>query len=336
MRRRNLLLGLAVALCSISMVRGSVIYGSLSNFDCVNDTNHDAHGFEIELEGIDSSSVYATFGAPYNRYGEPTITTVGTRTFVRWGSSYSNGVWAESTIAGSIPNGTGGHSLYIGSGFSPNFVHGSTNNVPGDHFGVALNSTPTNTIYHWLLEDATQAGALVLAGTNVRVPAPVFQPVPGNPEQIQVVVPAPPPEENQPMFGDAIWVKVFTTVVEGAEPVELEDLLLGNPAVPGETETEIFWTLLQAGPDGTNTEQIDPVEPVGANESVTRRYEFFEYIGGYNPEDNEVLHDSYAPEYVGDFIGTQNVAANFAPIPEPATAAVFVGLMGLGLRRARR
>jgi len=127
---------------------------------------------------------------------------------------------------------------------------------------------------------------------------------------------------------------------QSADPVKLDDLILGNPAVPGETETEISWTILQAGPNGANTEQIDPIDPVGANESVTRRYEFYKYTGGYDPEDHSALHDSYAPAYAGDFLGNQNVAANFAQVLQvPLPASIWSGLALLGgliVHRSRR
>ena len=350
-KSRNLLFGAALTLFSFSPAHAATIYGALGNFDCINDTNTPAHGFEIELDGVDKSQVYSTFGAPYNRYGTPTITTVGGNTFVDWESSYNaaTSTWAATTTYAGAPGaanmsaGTGGHSLYINSGY-PGFT-GPNNLVPGDHFGVALSATPTTTIYHWLLEDPAHPGTLVKAGTSVMVPAPVFIPNPApnpvNPVLIQAVVPAPPPAENQPQFGTAIWVKVYTTVTQNADPVDLNQLVLGNPAVPGETETEIAWTLLQAGPGGANTEQVDPADPVGANESVTRRYEFFKYTGGYFPEDNSALHDTYDPahpEWVGDFLGNQNVAANFAvAVPEPGSMTLLgLGLAGMAWFRPRR
>jgi hypothetical protein len=344
MKATTILFGAALAIFAFSPAHAATLYGALSNFDCINDTTIPAHGFEIELDGCDMTQVYSTFGAPYNRYGTPTITSSNGNTYVYWESGYDNvnHTWLQTTTPGSIAGGTGGHSLYIGSGYS-GFVSGPANLVPGDHFGVALSVSPSNTIYHWLLEDPSHPGTLIQAGSGVRVPAPYFQPVPANPVQIQVVVPAPPapPPEIIPQWSDALWVKVYTTVTQNADPVELNQLVLGNPAVPGETETEIAWTLLQTPPVGGGSgEVIEPADPVGANESVTRRFEFYEYTGGYATEDHQALFDTTnGTTGVGTFLGNQNVAANFALVPEPSTAAVLaVGALGIFLawRRKRK
>src|SRR4029078_635576 len=65
-----------------------ITYGTLDNFDVINDTGGECHGFEIELEGIASSDVAYTFGAPYQRYGDPTIvpTVTGTGVIIRQGA----------------------------------------------------------------------------------------------------------------------------------------------------------------------------------------------------------------------------------------------------------
>ncbi|MBK9317302.1 MAG: hypothetical protein IPM55_24095 [Acidobacteria bacterium] len=47
----------------------SIAYGTLNNFDCVNDTGVEAHGFDIELEGIHSKDITYTYD--YNHYGVP-------------------------------------------------------------------------------------------------------------------------------------------------------------------------------------------------------------------------------------------------------------------------
>jgi hypothetical protein len=47
-----------------SVATAQTIYGTLDNFDVINDTGGETHGFEIELEGITSSDVAYTFGTP--------------------------------------------------------------------------------------------------------------------------------------------------------------------------------------------------------------------------------------------------------------------------------
>lgn len=307
------------------------MYGSLGNFDCINDTGQTAHGFEIEFEGVSPSDIYSTFGAPYNRYGDPSITTDGVKTYVRYASAYSNGAWAAGTDSGTYAP-TDGHSLYYPQyGGSPSYP-----NVPGDHFGIALGVNPTNTVYHWLLDDG--AGGLAQAGTNVKVPAPILNvapPVnPGNVAVVQAVIQAPAPIDGE-QWGEAIWAKVFTTVVENPDPVELEDLVLGNAVVPPDSETEIEWVLLQTNPERPDlAEKMDEGEIADGNEAVTRRYEFYAYTGDYDPENHEALHDAYDPAYVGDYLGNQNVAVNFA-IPEPS-AFVLAGLGAVTLWGVRR
>jgi hypothetical protein len=156
------------------------------------------------------------------------------------------------------------------------------------------------------------------------------------------------PNDTGTEFGDAIWVKVFVT--ESSQDAVLENLVAGtdHSEVPGrdangdlvETETEIEWVLLQAG----NNEMFDSgnKDMQDGSESVTRRYEFYEYIGGYKP-DHEVLYDSInTPEeelaYVGAFLGSQNVAVNLQPfvvdVPEPTSLALLAaGALGLLVRR---
>ena len=333
-RASALLLGGALTLgCfSPSAFATPIIYGSLSNFDCINDTGQTTHGFEIELDGCLPSDVYSTFGSPYNRYGDPTITTDGVNTFVRWTSAYSNNAWAVGTDSGAYAP-TDGHSLYFPQyGGSPNYP-----NVPGDHFGIATNVNPTNTIYTWLVDDGS--GTLVKAGTNVKIPVPVLTVAPPanpvNPVAVQAVIQAPPPEEGQE-FGDAIWAKVFTTVVENPDPVELDQLVIGNALVAPDTETEVEWQLLQTNPNRPDlAEKIDEGDVAAGNEAVTRRYEFYAYTGGYDPENHEALYDAYDPAYVGAYLGNQNVAVNFAEVPEAGTL-VLSGIGAIGVYFAGR
>ena len=256
--RSKLTIAVALALVSLTMpARAATMYGALSNFDAINDTGQTAHGFEIELDGCLPSNVISTFGAPYNRYGTPTITTSGGNTFVRYESTYNSGTWAVGTSSGTYAP-TGGHSLFFpqygGAAAYPN--------VPGDHFGVATNVTPTNTVYHWMVDGGS--GTLVDFGTSVKIPAPVFSVVPpanpANPPVVQAVVQAPAPEIGQ-QLSDAIWAKVFTTVVQNPNPVDLNQLVLGNAAVAPDTETEVEWQLLQTDPARPDLgEKLDNVD----------------------------------------------------------------------------
>ncbi len=49
--------------------QATVMYGTLGNFDVVNDTGREAHGFEIEYEGLHSTDIGYTW--TYSRYGNP-------------------------------------------------------------------------------------------------------------------------------------------------------------------------------------------------------------------------------------------------------------------------
>jgi hypothetical protein len=347
MKTTTLLLGAALALVSFSTAHAVVMYGALSNFDAINDTGTTAHGFEIELDGCSTSDVSYWFGAPYNRYGDPTIIPSSTGgAIVRYASAYDSvtQTWTAGTDSGTLSD-TGGHSLFNGS------YPGYPGTVPGDHFGIGLNVNPTNTTYRWLFDGGN--GTLAPSGTNVKIPAPVLTLVqPANPAQphvVQAVVQAPLNENDpaHPLFGEAIWAKVFTIEVQNPDPVQLEDLVLGNAAVPPETEIEIEWQLLQDGNAGFDA-RGDNVNLGEGNESVTRRYEFYKYMGLLsdrllydefgealieNPTTPEAMAANNGMGVVGDFLGGQNVAINL--VPEPATL-VLLGLGAMALLRKHR
>ena len=346
MNSARLLLGAVLALVWVNTpALAATLFGSLSNFDMINDTGETCHGFEIELEGVHPSDISFTFGSPYIRYGDPMKIDTGTGTIVRYASSFDSSTmqWAAGTPF-QDPNNpviTGGHQLFYSAyGGDPNYI-----NLPGDHFGVALNGNPTNTIYRWLLGDAT--GNLSPAGSNVKIPAPAWNVTPpanpGAPAAVQAVVAAPPKENPGDLFGEAQWVKVFVT--ESPDPAELEHLLVGDPAMPDRenaAEVEIEWQLLQAGKDGVDEVDSGMNDLAADSESVTRRYEFYEYIGPYDAEGEAREENPGANlELVGRFLGGQNAALNllpFANVPEPGTLILLgIGLAGItGNRRRRR
>ncbi len=366
--RYTLMASTAVLLFSPGLAAATSIFGSLGNFDAVNDTGSVAHGFEIDLEGIHASDVTDTFGGAgrgfpttVERYGSPTITDYSN------GSVFGVRIVYLADLSGAqagwvgTPSGvysTPGESCWTGggSGYGPS--------TPCDHFGVGLAANPSSTSYSWLVESAPGSSSLVNAASNVLAPTWTVTPqapAPGNPAPPPVVVAqivAPPPDYNapEPQFGTAIWVKVFTTEVEGQ--VGLYQLVGDNNLVQqAEQNTEIEWQLLQTDPGNPAAGVLENGGGggVGANaQSILRRYEFYSYTGEYNPVDHEALpsvsDSSPGPGELGTFIGAQNAALNFAApagggggggggaVPEPAAwGLMLIGLTAVGaVLRARR
>lgn len=353
----------AVSLAIAPATGNAAVIGFLGNFDVINDTGSTAHGFEIELEGLHSSDITDTFGGPgrgfpsgrgfdpntsVERYGAPTITEYasgaifGTR--VTYTGLFDGASWDYGTPSGSFI--TPGDNCWSGGGV------GYSAATPCDHFGVGTTRNATKTTYSWLLETATPG---VLSNGTVNLPAPVWNIIPAPPPAVgqppappvvvaQIEAPAP---KNEAQFGDALWVKVFTT--ELAEAPKLEDLV-GDNAKVKQAETEVEWQLLQKDPGNPLSGQLESGygAPVGANAaSILRRYEFYKFAGIYDPESHEAkFADGFGDSHpglgdVGTYLGAQNGAANFnlaeiAPVPEPESYAMMLAglsLMGFIARR---
>ena len=156
----------------------AVIVGFLGNFDVLNNTGEQAHGFEIQMEGIHAADIYRIFGAgapfgyPGNviRYGQGTAIDYATGVYVRWMSPWDP-VTQSFTLATPIP------------------AAGAT--VPGDscwrigmpqtyetfgceHFGISSYKQPTQVIYRWLVTDPQTPGNLMYATRAVSIPAPTW------------------------------------------------------------------------------------------------------------------------------------------------------------------
>src|SRR6266702_4623654 len=140
-----------------------------------------------------------------------------------------------------------------------------------EHFGISTLRNPTNVIYRWLVPDPNNPGQLTYFTGNtvplpgapppppivVPIPQPVINVIPpaqigGAPAvafEIQAPPPPPPPAPKPvPQYGDAQWVKVYK--LEQAAPVDLNDLMGGNPAVPeNAAQLETGWKLLQYNPN---------------------------------------------------------------------------------------
>jgi hypothetical protein len=345
-----------LALALAPTLTSAAVIGFLGNFDVINDTGKTCYGFEIELEGIHSSEVTDVFGGPgrgfptgrgydpatsVERYGSPSVTeytngaVFGTR--VRYSALYDGTNWDYSTPT--TPSGvfiTPGDNCWSGGGLG----YGPA--CPCDHFGVGTSVNPTKTTYSWLTESSP--GVLTTENGVVSLPAPVWNVIPPDPNlppappQVVAEIEAPDPIAFE--FGEALWVKVFTTEFE--DPIELEELVADNAHVQ-EAETEIEWQLLQKDSGNPNSGMLESGygAPVGPNAaSIVRRYEFFEFSGQYDPETHEAkfdpgFGDSHpGPNDVGTYLGSQNAAANLVPEPHSALVCLTaVGLLAAAVRR---
>jgi hypothetical protein len=303
--RRPRLLWLPIA-CLIPLLAGSarasIAYGSINNFDTVNDTGSDCHGFEIELEDCRSTDISYTYD--YNHYGTPKITQDDSvaghpKCIIRWESKKNpDGSWASYTA---IPSGP----------IAPTNGHMFTNpavNFGGEHFGVGYNVAVGAIRYNWLVD---QAGALVRGGA-VQVSTPTFTYFPaavGGVPAVQAVIQPPPPPAPEPKeFGKAVWVKEIRTTTHNNNEVKLRNLLSDDPedsndknwrnGEPDEVETE--WQVLQKDyhkADAPNNELAAAAEELpNADEVVTRRYEFYKYTGPLDIETAEALAQSVAAD----------------------------------------
>ncbi len=295
----------------------SVQFGTLSNFDVFNDTGQPTHGFEIELDGISATDVTYKFGAPYQRYGDPTVTSFSGGVDVIYASPYdtvAKSFTQTTPLAPSPIVATGGHACWTGG--SANYATAGC-----EHFGLGLAATPTNVVYSWLVADTKNPGKLVTLGGGVSLPAPVWSatpPAPGaaNPAPIVAAVVNPPDPELGMPLGDAVWVKVF--VSESNSSAYLNRLVTGDKLVPNvPTQVETEWSLIQKGSGGGLPQDLTESLHMGAkNESVTRRFEFYKYTGPYDPSSHEATPVNDAAPSAGELgplVGTQMAALNLAP-----------------------
>ena len=108
-----------------------------------------------------------------------------------------------------------------------------------------------------------------------------------------------------------MWAKVFET--ESPSQADLHHLVSDDAAVPGNlgpvpnanAVTEIEWQILQTDTMNPSANELSSSKQMGnGNESVTRRYEFYKYVGPYdinssdgpNTGTNEALCASVGPD----------------------------------------
>ncbi len=294
----------ALLLAHTTPVNASQAWGSINNFDTVNDTGGECHGFEIEIDDMHSTAITYTYD--YNHYGVPKITEDNTdplhpKVFVRYQSAKNlDGTWAALTI---VPTGP----------INPTMGHQFTNpsvNFGGEHFGVGYYGQPTSVKYNWLKDDGT--GNLVHAGV-VNISTPTFTYVPpavAVPAQVQaVIVPPPPPAPPVMEFGPASWVKETKTSSHNNKVVELRDLVSDDPNDPnfkswknGEPDqVEVEWRIMQKSfvkPDGGPKVAVvgAPEGLPNGDEVITRRYDFYKYVGPLDAETGESMGDTVGPD----------------------------------------
>jgi hypothetical protein len=334
-------LGFALlALPSLSPAQTATVVGIPANFDAINDTGGDTHGFEIEADGITSADLTRIFGNNFFvnggpcfiRYCQGTAIDFPGGVYIRWTSPWDPAA-QQFTLATPIPNGT------LASGESCWTVAlGARYPAAGcEHFGISTIRNPTRVVYRWLVADPNNPGQLTyFTGTPVApspgvtppppAPVPVYIPhpyvvlippaQPGNPPVVdfQVQAPPAPPVQIVPQFGAAQWVKVFKSEVD--HEVDLNDLLGGNPVVPGPAQVETAWKLLQTNPKSPNSGIMHNNGPLGnGSHAVVRRYEYYKYTGTYDPLTHEALCadlvcNAPGAGELGDLIGAQMAAAN--------------------------
>jgi hypothetical protein len=224
----------------------ATIVGSLANFDAVNDTGHEAQGFEIEMEGVQSQDITRIFGQSgstcYIRYCIGSITPFGTvgvapwGVRVRWTATYNAATQTFATpnnapaggSTGTLVRQPGNGAVYVGGEACWSIGAGANYPTSGcEHFGISTSygKYPTKTTYRWLYGDPASGQfdhTLALGGVPVAPtppPVPIAHPLPtpvvdpaGAVVAVDVVIPAPAPLPKAPAaafenrYGPAVWV----------------------------------------------------------------------------------------------------------------------------------
>jgi hypothetical protein len=315
--RRPTVLAAALSLsllgAAAARAQTATISGFLGNFDVVNETGQDAHGFEIQLEGAAQNDLYYT--APGQQYGAATVVPYATGVKVRWESPYDA---STHQFTKTTPQHTPG----VPYNWNDCYLAGATYKTAGcEALGQGMRPTPNKTITatgRWLVEDPQ-----IPVEPNVAIPFPSWTIAPvtivGAAPVVVAEVEAPEPPETPEVYGDAQWVKIYKTqLTREATPA---DLTSDNPTVPQDaSQLEVAWDILQASPP-SNGNQKRKQNQGGINadtRAIIRRYETYKYTGAYDATTHQaVCADGLcaAPSAgeLGDFIAAQNSAVNVLP-----------------------
>lgn len=291
----------------------ATIYGSLANFDVVNNTGQDACGFEMEIEGVPAGHPVGTFDA--QRFGAPTIVDYVTPAGVtgRRVTHRSSDCNTVKTVA-HAPGTPFGGSCY-------SWNTATYANAGCEHFGARYTWPTSKVTYRWLVRSATP-GVYVPQDPPVQIASPVYivqPPLAANdPPVVVAVIPAPPPPPAR--FGEPSWMKTY--VRQLPRQVTLDELITENPlVVPMDAaQIETNWELLQADPPGEagrrnrgQSRKGSTLDPT--TRTVVRRFETFAYTGPRDPLTNEALCADLtcsAPSAgeLGDFVSAQMAAVH--------------------------
>lgn len=320
------LLALTLVLAPIVSQAQTAVVGSLANFDVLNNTGEETHGFEIQIEGISRADIYRIFGnwggTNVIRYGQGTATDYPGGVYVRWTSAYdpNTQTFAPGTpVPVSLTSVPGESCWTLGMG-NAYYTAGC------EHFGISAYRNPTNQTYRWLVADPQNPGSLIPSTRTVSLPAPTWTVVApaqvGNPPVVVAEIAAPPAAEPVFQYGEAQWVKVYKTEI--ARELQLEELVGDNAAVVPEdaAHLEVSWNLIQQDPQQGRQKrkgrQVNQGNLGNGSRAVVRRYEYYKYAGTYDPATHEALCGGdgtcNAPldGELGDAVGAQNAAANVA------------------------
>jgi hypothetical protein len=311
----------AVALSA--QAQSVVVLGSLTNLDVFNMDTQDAHGFEMQLEGIQPADIGAYFTV--NGYPAPQATPYATGTYVRYMSVYDpvTGSWSASTVPNlplSVPNCYPGELFFLVSGCA--------------HFGVSFTNfllQPTVTTYRWLYEDPAKPGSLV-PSQGLSIVAPVWAVTAATataPAVVAAAVSGPVAMITaNPQYTDATWMKVLKT--ELTREVTLDELRTGNTAVSPEapSQVETNWKLMQGAPFGSSP-HINQGSPNGNSRAIVRRYESYAYTGAYDAATHQALcldglcNAPLAGE-VGALLGAQIAVPSPVRVPPAASTVAAI------------